>query len=119
MKQTETIAAVATALSDSGIGIIRISGDQALQIGDRVYRSKTVSYTHLFQENFGIQCDDAFFKDFPFYDRFNSEFHIVCGQLDFSFRGVNEDAFENGHGGFIGHGLGYNQMCIRDSSYTR
>ena len=40
MKQTETIAAVATALSDSGIGIIRISGDQALQIGDRVYRSK-------------------------------------------------------------------------------
>ena len=22
---------------------------------------------------------DAFFKDFPFYDRFNSEFHIVCG----------------------------------------
>ena len=40
MKQTETIAAIATALSDSGIGIIRISGSEAISVGDRVYRSK-------------------------------------------------------------------------------
>lgn len=40
MKQTETIAAIATALSDSGIGIVRISGDDAIEIGNRVYRSK-------------------------------------------------------------------------------
>lgn len=40
MKQTETIAAIATALSDSGIGIVRISGDDAIEIGSRVYRSK-------------------------------------------------------------------------------
>ena len=40
MKQTETIAAIATALSDSGIGIIRISGSEAIPVGDRVYRSK-------------------------------------------------------------------------------
>lgn len=40
MKQTETIAAIATALSDSGIGIIRISGEDALEIGNRVYQSK-------------------------------------------------------------------------------
>ena len=38
MKQTETIAAIATALSDSGIGIVRISGDDAIEIGSRVYR---------------------------------------------------------------------------------
>ena len=40
MKQTETIAASATALSESGIGIVRISGDDAIEIGSRVYRSK-------------------------------------------------------------------------------
>ena len=40
MKQTETIAAIATALSDSGIGIIRISGKEAIPVGDRIYRSK-------------------------------------------------------------------------------
>ena len=37
--RTDTIAAIATAVSDSGIGIIRISGDTAIGIADRVYRS--------------------------------------------------------------------------------
>lgn len=36
---TETIAAVATAMSNSGIGIIRISGDEAVEIADRIFRS--------------------------------------------------------------------------------
>ena len=30
--KTDTIAAIATALSDSGIGIIRVSGDEAIPI---------------------------------------------------------------------------------------
>ena len=38
--KTDTIAAIATALSDSGIGIIRISGQDAVEIADRIYRSK-------------------------------------------------------------------------------
>lgn len=38
--QTETIAAVATAMSDSGIGIIRISGEHSISIADKIYRSK-------------------------------------------------------------------------------
>lgn len=38
--KTDTIAAIATALSDSGIGIIRISGPDAVEIADRIYRSK-------------------------------------------------------------------------------
>ena len=33
--KNDTIAAIATALSDSGIGIIRISGDDAIYIVDR------------------------------------------------------------------------------------
>lgn len=35
----ETIAAVSTAMSSSGIGIIRISGDQAFAVADKVYKS--------------------------------------------------------------------------------
>ena len=35
----ETIAAVATALNDSGIGIIRVSGDDAIEIVNKIYRN--------------------------------------------------------------------------------
>lgn len=38
--KTETIAAIATAMSNSGIGIIRISGETAISVADKVYRSK-------------------------------------------------------------------------------
>lgn len=38
--RSDTIAAAATAMSNSGIGIIRISGDEAVEIADRLYRSK-------------------------------------------------------------------------------
>ena len=38
--KTDTIAAVATALSDSGIGIIRVSGEDAIGIVDKIYRNK-------------------------------------------------------------------------------
>ncbi len=37
---TDTIAAIATAVSDSGIGIIRISGNDAITVADRIYHSK-------------------------------------------------------------------------------
>ncbi len=36
----DTIAAIATAMAPSGIGIVRISGPDAVEIADRVYRSK-------------------------------------------------------------------------------
>lgn len=38
--RSDTIAAAATAMSNSGIGIIRISGDEAVEIADRLYCSK-------------------------------------------------------------------------------
>ena len=41
--KTDTIAAIATAVSDSGIGIIRISGDEAIDIADKIYRSKKIT----------------------------------------------------------------------------
>ena len=37
--KNETIAAIATALSDSGIGIVRISGENAIYIIDNIFRS--------------------------------------------------------------------------------
>lgn len=36
----DTIAAIATSMSPSGIGIIRISGDDAVTVADRIFRSK-------------------------------------------------------------------------------
>ena len=39
-KYTETIAAVSTALSSSGIGIIRISGSDSFEIADKIYAGK-------------------------------------------------------------------------------
>ena len=38
--KSDTIAAIATAMSPSGIGIIRLSGDESLAIIDKIYRSK-------------------------------------------------------------------------------
>lgn len=38
--KSDTIAAIATAMTPSGIGIIRISGDDAFSVIDRIYRSK-------------------------------------------------------------------------------
>ncbi len=38
--KTDTIAAIATAMSNSGIGIVRISGDEALEVADRLFRPK-------------------------------------------------------------------------------
>ena len=37
---TETIAAIATATAPAGIGIIRISGSDAIEIADRIYFGK-------------------------------------------------------------------------------
>ena len=38
--KTDTIAAIATAMSNSGIGIVRISGDEALDVAARTFRPK-------------------------------------------------------------------------------
>lgn len=38
--EKQTIAAISTAVSESGIGIIRMSGEQAIEIADKVYRGK-------------------------------------------------------------------------------
>lgn len=41
MYEETTIAAIATAPGEGGIGIIRISGDRAADVGDRIFRMKS------------------------------------------------------------------------------
>ena len=36
----DTIAAISTGMTNSGIGIVRLSGNEALEIADKVYREK-------------------------------------------------------------------------------
>ena len=38
--ETDTIAAIATAMTDSGIGIVRISGKEALWVLSRIFQPK-------------------------------------------------------------------------------
>lgn len=38
--KTDTIAAIATAMTSSGIGIVRISGEEAVLIADKIFRKK-------------------------------------------------------------------------------
>lgn len=58
----ETIAAIATSLSESGISIIRISGNEALEVADRMiitkngkkvsdFKSHTIHYAHVIDED--------------------------------------------------------------------
>ena len=45
--QTDTIAAIATAMSEAGIGIIRISGPDAAAIGSKLYRTPKKNKTDI------------------------------------------------------------------------
>ena len=38
MNSKDTIAAIATAAGSSGIGIIRISGDEAFSVGEKIFK---------------------------------------------------------------------------------
>ena len=47
--KTETIAAIATSLSESGISIIRISGDQAQNVADKIVVTKNKTKVSTFK----------------------------------------------------------------------
>lgn len=61
---SETIAAVATAMSNSGIGIIRVSGDDAISIVDKIYcnrdykRTLAGYKTHTIHYGYIFRADD-------------------------------------------------------------
>ena len=60
MYQTDTIAAIATSMNNSGIGIIRVSGNDSISIVDSIFRGKnklstcdthTIQYGHIYDDN--------------------------------------------------------------------
>ncbi|MCF0131893.1 MAG: tRNA uridine-5-carboxymethylaminomethyl(34) synthesis GTPase MnmE [Pseudobutyrivibrio sp.] len=60
MHQADTIAAIATSMNSSGIGIIRISGSDSISIVDSIYKGKkslleyeshTINYGHIIDDN--------------------------------------------------------------------
>ncbi len=60
---TETIAAIASAMSPSGIGIIRISGPESLDVIDRIYQSKNgkkkIKDVHTHTIHYGYIVDNS------------------------------------------------------------
>lgn len=61
MFQKDTIAAIATGMTNAGIGIIRISGDESIQIADLIFKAKnpkkTLKTTKSYSALFGNICD--------------------------------------------------------------
>lgn len=61
--RTDTIAAIATGMTNSGIGIVRMSGTEAFSIIDKIYRSskenKKLSLEKSHTVHYGYICDDA------------------------------------------------------------
>lgn len=61
MVYTDTIAAIATAMGNSGIGIVRISGDEAVSVAERVFQSKDgkkkLSEVESHTIHYGFICD--------------------------------------------------------------
>lgn len=59
--KTDTIAAIATAMANSGIGIIRISGGEAFSVIDKIYRpkngNKKLSQAESHTVHYGYICD--------------------------------------------------------------
>lgn len=58
--KTDTIAAIATAMTSSGIGIIRISGEEAISITDKIFRrkgGKTLAEMETHTIHYGHICD--------------------------------------------------------------
>ncbi len=64
-EQEETISAVCTALGEGAIGIIRISGEKALKVGENIFKAasgkkladyarNTLVYGHVFDDDGSI-----------------------------------------------------------------
>lgn len=58
--KTDTIAAIATAMTNSGIGIVRMSGDEAFEIIQKIYKGKKEKY---FQKEKGYTIHYGYIVD--------------------------------------------------------
>lgn len=108
MKNNDTIAAVATGMTNSGIGIVRISGNDAFEVIDRIYRAKfsdkklsaadshTVHYGYIYDgENIVDEVMVLILKSPNTYTRENTV-EIDCHGGYFVTRKVLETVLKNG-----------------------
>lgn len=69
MERGDTIAAIATGMTDSGIGIVRISGREAVVVGDKIFRSPSgkkflgKAESHRFYYGFVVDSERDFVID--------------------------------------------------------
>jgi len=101
--KTDTIVAIATALSDSGIGIIRVTGDDAVEIVNRLFVNKNGKScfcrfkTHTIHYGYIIDC---FSKEEDFQKRIVDEVMVALMKAPNSY--TKEDTVEiNCHGGVL------------------
>lgn len=67
MYTTDIIAAIATALGESAIGIVRLSGDEAIEIASKIFKGKnlnnvdshTINYGHIIDPETGKVIDEV------------------------------------------------------------
>lgn len=114
--KTDTIAAIATGMSESGIGIIRISGSEAIQTADKVYFSKggnkKLSDVDSHTVHYGYIVDNSLKKEERSetnkrnHDNIKDDLNIIDEVMVAVFRGPRsytmEDTVEiNCHGGVL------------------
>lgn len=96
----DTICAIATAMSDAGIGIIRVSGSDALEICNKIYVSGKMEHTLLSHEpntiKYGYIVDESKSADNQIVDEVMVSF--MKGPKSYT----REDVIEiNSHGGML------------------
>ncbi|MCD8224936.1 MAG: tRNA uridine-5-carboxymethylaminomethyl(34) synthesis GTPase MnmE [Clostridiales bacterium] len=94
-RKSDTIAAVATAMNNAGIGIIRVSGDRAISVVDEIFRSaktgKTLSNVPTHTIHYGTIWDE---------DRLIDEVLVMVMHAPHSY--TAEDTVEiDSHGGIL------------------
>lgn len=104
MYRKDTIAAIATGMTESGIGIIRISGGEAVEIGSRLFRTSTgkdilkSAVSHTF--HYGYAVDSSYSGCENWKDYIIDEVMIVVMKAPRSYTG--EDTVEiQCHGGIL------------------
>lgn len=90
----DTIAAISTPLGEAGLGVIRVSGDEAVQIVDRVFRGKTpLAETGTFRARYGSIVD---------YQTGNRIDEVICLLMRSPHSFTREDVVEvSCHGGVV------------------
>ena len=104
MDNTDTITAISTPLGQGGIGIVRLSGNKAFKIGDKIFKSKNpkkkVSQLPSFSVHYGYIISKAYLKSKKQTEEIIDEVIITVMRAPLTY--TKEDVLEiNCHGGIV------------------